>query len=182
MNNIIKSPVTKFLLLTFSLYGVWLVLFEMLIKPWGMLDKIITENISYFICLGLDILGHHAHFNIAHHIGETFIYIKPDTHPLIRVGASCNGLELLVLFTIFIICYPGKLTHKLWFIPIGLFLIHLSNIIRNLILTLMVLNQSSWFDLFHRYVFIFLIYGFIFYLWMKWANFQRQIAHETANS
>jgi hypothetical protein len=33
------------------------------------------------------------------------------------------------------------------------------------------INRSIYFELFHRYIFIFLIYGTIFILWMIWANY-----------
>lgn len=176
----LSNKLYKFLLLSVLSYGLWLFAYEFFIKPNGLLDHIITENISYLLCLGLDLLGYQPHFSIAENIGETFIFLSTSTFPLLRVGASCNGLELLVLFTIFIICYPGNFKAKLWFIPLGLLIIHGINLFRNFILTLMAVHKSSYFDLFHRYIFIFLVYGVIFLLWMWWAEKQGKIniSHE----
>jgi exosortase family protein XrtF len=176
----LNKKLVKFLLHSFLLYGVWLLSYEFLLKSNGQPDHIITENISYFICLGLDYLGFYPHFSIAEKLGETFIFLNTSTFPLIRVGASCNGLELLILFSIFIICYPSNFKSKLWFIPIGCVLIHVVNIMRNFILTLMAEAKSPYFDLFHRYIFIFLVYGIIFMLWMWWAAKQSklQATHE----
>lgn len=172
----LHNNLLKFLLLSAALYGSWLLCYEFLLKPWGQLDHIITENITYFICLGLDWLGYTPHYNIAKNISETYIYLGNIYTPVIRVGASCNGLELLVLFVIFIICYPSTRS-KIPFILFGLLLIHIVNIARNFILTLMTIHQSPYFDLFHRYIFIFLVYGVIFTLWLWWTNNQN---HATA--
>lgn len=171
----LNQKLLKFLFLSFLLYGVWLLSYEFILKPVGHLDHFITENISYFICLGLDLFGFTPHFSIAEKLGETFIFLNNSTFPLIRVGASCNGLELLVLFSIFIICYPGNFKSKLWFIPAGCLAIHTVNILRNFILTLMAEAKSPYFELFHRYVFIFLVYGIIFLLWMWWAGKQSKL-------
>jgi exosortase/archaeosortase family protein len=106
----------------------------------------------------------------ARKIGETYLFIVGTSKPLVRIGASCNGLEPLVLFAIFIIAYPGKTLHKLWFIPSGIVIIHLINIIRNYVLTLMVYFKMPSFDFFHRYVFVILVYLIIFGFWMLWVN------------
>ncbi|TAE87021.1 MAG: hypothetical protein EAY81_04715 [Bacteroidetes bacterium] len=168
----INKQLLRFLFLTGITYVLWLVTYEFFIKPSGFIDHLITENISYFICLFLDWLGYPSHYNIAQHVGETYIFLNQNTFPLIRVGASCNGLELLVLFSIFIVFFPGKITTKAWYIPLGLLVIHALNIFRNTMLTLMEIHQSIYFEFFHRYVFIFMVYGVIFLLWMWWVNHQ----------
>jgi len=170
----LNNKLVKFLLLTGSFYITWLISYEFIIKPWGFLDQVITENITYFICVGLENLNLHPHYNLAKNISETYIYLGNNPIPIIRVGASCNGLELLVLFSIFILCYPSKSKGKPAFIIIGLLLIHLVNMLRNFILTLMTITDSKYFDVFHRYIFIFMVYGVIFALWLWWANKQRK--------
>lgn len=169
----LSKNLLKFLILTFALYGGWLIVYEFFLKPSGRFDHLLTENITYLICRMLDLSGYQVHYSIANKIGETFIYLNSSTFPLIRVGASCNGLELLVLFTVFIICYPGRIARKLWFIPTGLVLIYFLNVLRNFLLTLMEIHHSPYFELFHRYVFIFMVYGAIFLLWMWWAGYQQ---------
>lgn len=170
---VVNKQLVKFLLITGTTYIVWLLAYEFLLKPSGKLDSYITENITYFICFGLDVLGVNAHYTLAKNISETYVYLGTSMIPIIRVGASCNGLELLVLFCIFTLFYPGKLGAKLLFIAGGLVLIHITNIFRNLVLTIMAINKSPYFDLFHRYIFIFLVYGVIFLLWIWWANKQQ---------
>ncbi|MEI6508503.1 MAG: exosortase family protein XrtF [Bacteroidota bacterium] len=165
-----EKQLIKFLLFSVGLYLVWFVLYEFWLKNDGHLDQLITENITIIISWMLKLTGYDVHYTQAHKLGETFIFLNPNIFPFLRVGASCNGLELFILFTIFIICYPGNAKVKLVYIIIGNIIIHLLNIFRNYILALMVLHQSTYFDLFHRYVFIFFVYGSIFILWMIWTN------------
>ncbi len=165
-----EKQLIRFLLLSIGIYAIWFLLFEFIIKPNGKLDHMITLNITQAICTLLNLSGYDTIYTIARKLGETYIYLNHQSIPVIRVGASCNGLELLALFTIFIVCYPGNWRYKIPFILIGNLSIHLLNIFRNYILTLMAIHKSQYFELFHRYVFVFVVYGFIFLLWMLWAD------------
>src|SRR5262245_17393599 len=35
------------------------------------------------------------------------------------VGSNCNAISLFILFSIFVIAYPGNQKAKIWFIPAG---------------------------------------------------------------
>ena len=166
----IKKSLLKFLLLISASYGLWFICYEYYLKPSGHLDHIITEYVTIGICHLLDISGYISHYTIALKHGETYIFVEPFVLPTVRVGASCNGLELLVLFSLFIICYPGQSMVKIPFVVFGNLLIHGINILRNYWLTLMTMQHSPFYDLFHRYIFIFMVYGAIFVLWILWTN------------
>lgn len=168
----------KFLVMAILTYGCWLLVYEFVLKKFGQPDHLVTENITYFICAILDKLGYNPHYNIAHKLGETYIFLAESTKPLIRVGASCNGLELIALYVIFIVCYPAKTRNKIAYIFIGVLFIHLLNIARNLLLTLMVIHQSVYFELFHRYIFIFMVYGAIFGMWLHFTQ-TKNLKHES---
>lgn len=155
---------------TLSLYLIWFGLYEFWLKPNGRLDHLLTENISIVVCYLLNLNDIGSYYTIGKKLGETYLFIGGNILPSVRIGSSCNGLEMLVIFSIFIACYPGNILLKIAYILGGITVIHGINILRNYILTLMTVNQSVYFELFHRYVFILLIYGFIFILWMWWAN------------
>jgi exosortase family protein XrtF len=166
-----EKQLIKFLITAVGLYLLWFGLYEFFLKPDGHLDQLVTENISIVINKMFQWTGYDTHFTQARKLGETNMYLSNDAFPFIRIGASCNGLELLVLFAIFIISYPGNKKHKFVFIILGLIGIHILNIFRNYWLSLFVLHKEmELFDLFHRYIFIFMVYGAIFLLWMLWVN------------
>ncbi len=165
-----SKALIKFIISTVGLYLIWFGLYEIWIKPNGRLDHLITENISIVTCYLLNLSDYQAYYTIGKKLGETYVFIGEEVLPVVRIGASCNGLEMLIIFSIFILCYPGNIFIKFLFMGGGILLIHAINIFRNYYLTLMAINRSSYFELFHRYIFIFLIYGVIFLLWMWWTN------------
>lgn len=166
----INNAFIRFIIGTVGCYLIWFGLYEFWLKPSGKLDHIITENISVITVKLLEWTGYDARYTIGKKLGETYVFIGEDILPTVRIGASCNGLEMLVIFAFFILWYPGNWWLKFVYVTGGLILIHGLNILRNYILTLLAIERSLYFELFHRYVFIFLIYGFIFLLWMWWAN------------
>jgi exosortase family protein XrtF len=91
------------------------------------------------------------------------------THGL-WIGDPCNGLTLFALFAIFIVAYPGPWKHKLWFIPVGITVIHFLNVMRITALCIIVMKRPEWLDFNHTYTFQLLMYGFIFGLWWIWIQ------------
>lgn len=86
------------------------------------------------------------------------------------VGDGCSGLELFLLFAGFILIMPGKPLHKLWFMPAGLLLILMLNIVRIISLVLIHHYRPSWLYFNHKYTFVVLVYSVVFLLWMFWVN------------
>lgn len=166
----LKQPIVKFLVLFSFLLGVFFMGYELYIKPNGALDHYLTEVVTLGIIKLLNLTHYEASYTIGKQLGSTYIFISPQLIPVVKVGASCNGLELLMLFTIFITAYPGKWEYKIPFILVGNLLIHSLNILRNYVLTLLAYYNSPYYDFFHRYVFIFFIYGSVFLLWLYWTN------------
>jgi exosortase family protein XrtF len=165
-----KNPVIRFIVYAVSLYLIWFGLYEFILKPNGKLDHLLTENISIVTCYLLNLSDYNSYYTIGNKLGETYIFFEDQILPTVRIGASCNGLEMLMIFCIFVICYPGRVLNKILFLFAGVFIIHTLNIIRNYFLTILTITQSPYFELFHRYIFILLIYGVIFLLWMLWAR------------
>lgn len=99
------------------------------------------------------------------------------------VGSNCNAISLFILFSIFIIAYPGNQKAKLWFIPAGIIAIHILNILRVIALVLIAnYFPPEFLNFNHTYTFTFLVYLFIFGLWLIWvnkfANAKNNNAHE----
>jgi exosortase/archaeosortase family protein len=96
------------------------------------------------------------------------VYVK-EISSLVKIVWSCSGLKQIFVFFCIIAFYPGSAKHKFWFIPLGILLIWILNVIR--ISTLIVLFESfpNHFDLFHelsKYVFYFIIFMF----WVFWEE------------
>jgi exosortase family protein XrtF len=164
------KPIVRFLLYTVGLYLLWFGSYEFYLKPAGQIDHLISENISIITCYLFNLSDNQCYYTIGKKMGETYLFFGDNVLPTVRIGSACNGLEMIMIFSIFILCYPGNIWIKLLYTAGGILLIHVLNIFRNYVLTLLTLNHSPYFELFHRYIFIFLIYGVIFLLWIGWTN------------
>lgn len=88
----------------------------------------------------------------------------------IYVADLCLGIAPMVIFTGFIASFGDNARNKYWFIPLGLFLIFLTNVARVLALVLVQVHSNSLFGLAHDYVYVLLTYGLIFLLVLWWMN------------
>jgi exosortase family protein XrtF len=86
------------------------------------------------------------------------------------IGEPCNGLKLFGVFSIFIIAFPGSLKTKLWYIPLGIIILHFINVIRIAILTIIQAYNPMILNFNHNVTFQVIIYSFIFLLWYFWTK------------
>lgn len=158
-----REPVAKFLLLGLVLYLSWIALYEWGIHPAGKLDNAIISNTIYLSTGILEKLGYVVEHNSARTMG-----IKGT--PGLFIGDSCNGISLFALYSIFLLAFPGKIVSKIIFIPAGIIIIHLLNVLRVVCLSLIEIHSYEWTEFNHTYTFTILIYIFIFVTWLVWIN------------
>jgi exosortase/archaeosortase family protein len=68
----------------------------------------------------------------------------------------------------------GDWKKKLWFIPLGIALCYVINIVRITAITLIVREHQDLFHLFHDFIFKYLYYGIIFLMWVFWEEVLRK--------
>ena len=78
------------------------------------------------------------------------------------IGEPCNGVKIFGLFTLFILAFPGSWKKKLWFIPLGIFIVHTANAIRIALLTIMSAENPKALDFNHNITFQVIVYGLNF--------------------
>jgi exosortase/archaeosortase family protein len=89
-----------------------------------------------------------------------------NTQKVIGIYQACDGLELMVLYAGFIICFSGNWIRKLLFIVLGIFGLFLINIVRSGVLGIISLQFPIHFEFAHKYFFNLIVYGVTFLLWM----------------
>ena len=97
----------------------------------------------------------------------TKILDYPYSHG-VWIGEPCNGIKVFGLFTIFIIAFKGKLIIKLWFIPMGIIILHYLNVIRVALLTYISATNPYILDFNHNITFQIIIYLSMLGLWYWW--------------
>lgn len=94
-----------------------------------------------------------------------------DGTPGIFVADHCIGLAPMVVFTFLVLFFTGKVQNKLWFIPLGNFLILLINSLRVAGLAYTAAHYSAgFFEINHSLIYVVLTYGMIFLLVGWWMN------------
>jgi exosortase family protein XrtF len=150
------------------------------LHPNGFIDSLVIDNLinsGEFIVNALD-------YTLIPEIdptGEMRTLGIDGTHGL-WIGDPCNGITLFALFTGFVIAYPGPVKRKIWFIPLGLFAIHIVNILRIVALAFITLYAPSYLEFNHTYTFTIIVYSFVFFLWMLWANKFSKPEEPTSNN
>lgn len=164
----IKQPKLKFILLGGGFYLLWLLLYHLVVKEYTEWDYWLNYNIVYLSQQFFDWFGVATYIDIeSNHVA----LIKDfSLHKGVWVGDNCNGFKLFSIFSIFLIAFPGNLRSKFWFIPVGLVVIHLANIIRVMALLLINDYNPAYLDFNHNYTFTIFVYGIIFLLWMVWIK------------
>jgi exosortase family protein XrtF len=160
-------PVLRFLITAIALYLLWFIIDLYLVKPYTSLDRFLSLQLVYASAFVLSIFGYIPVLTVA--TEEVVIDVEGSTGMGVWVGEPCNGLALFSLFAIFIIAYPGKWKHKAWYLPFGIIAIHLINIVRVSILTLIAKDHAAYLDINHNYTFTIIVYSFVFILWYWWA-------------
>lgn len=93
----------------------------------------------------------------------------------IAINEGCAGLKQFLQVALLFLIYPGPWKHKLWFIPLGILLMHATNLFRIVGLAEVLHQWPQYWDFSHDYVFRPLFYVVIFAMWVVWEEkFARQ--------
>ena len=151
-----------FILKGLALYLLWFLIYDNWLLKDGLVDHLLIDHLVNSSETVLKLFGYDT-FKYAESVGVD------GTHGVL-IGIPCNGMNLFALFTGFILIFPGKIKHKLFFIPAGLLVIHILNIIRLAGLAMIVVYYPKSLEFNHKYTFTFIIYAVVFLMWVIWIK------------
>lgn len=163
-----NTTLVRFLVTAIILYVGWTALYELWIHPDRRIELRIVESISFWGTYALEMMGYDL--ITSEFMNEHYRTMGIDGTHGVYISDSCAGLSLMALFAGFIIAYPGDWKAKIIFIPIGVFSIHIINILRIIGLMILAKHAPGLLDFNHHYTFTFIVYAFIFSLWVVWVN------------
>ncbi|MEM7163238.1 MAG: archaeosortase/exosortase family protein [Bacteroidota bacterium] len=163
-----NQPFLRFIVVALILFILWFTTLEFWISSNTDINRFLIENLIDLSSFTLESLG----FDLIPEppANELIRTIGIDGTTGVWVGDPCNGLEIMAIFSIFMLAIPGPIKHKIWFIPSGLLAIHLLNSIRVSALAYIVSIDYSYLDFNHDYVFKVIVFSLIFLLWMLWVK------------
>ncbi len=169
----IKKPEFKFLVLFIPLIIFWFFFYHYLYKIDEILglqfdsltefSKLLSSQSNFILSI--------FNFNTSTEIHEEIVVTKILDYPFshgVWIGEPCNGVKIFGLFTIFIISFNGSWTNKLWYIPLGILILHLFNIVRISILTYISAVDPFILDFNHNITFQLITYSAMLGLWYLW--------------
>lgn len=155
----------RFILVAAAMYLAWFFGYEQWLAHDGRLDTVLCNQIASASVAVLRAVGFAATLDATH---ANLVLMAGE--PSVVVGPPCNGLVLYALFAGFVLAFPGPWGRKAWFIPAGILLIWLLNVVRVAALAVNHHYSHATVDFNHHYTFTFVVYACIFGLWMLWAR------------
>lgn len=92
--------------------------------------------------------------------------IRFDSGSGISIAWSCTAIKQSFIWICIMLTTPKGWRHKIWFIPFGLVVIYVFNILRISAIALLIEYHPDWFDILHDYVFKYIFYIVLFLLWV----------------
>ena len=165
--NFKPNAFIKFLITAGILYLLLFLIHQFVIKRYTLYDQKFIGSIISATDVVLQLIGYKT-FTVLQDRDMQVVGI--DGSNGVWVGSNCNAISLFILFSAFILAYPGNQKAKFWFIPAGIVTIHILNILRVTALAVIANSYPQYLNFNHTYTFTFLVYLFIFWLWILWVN------------
>ncbi|MES2240991.1 MAG: hypothetical protein V4497_12110 [Bacteroidota bacterium] len=174
------SAVRFFLLRILLLSILWKCLYVFLLSEPKALDEPLTEKVGQHSAWVLNQLYQSNQFYakslVTKNQFEGQVQIIKGSHIyfgeslVMCIGDACNGLELFVLYVVFLIALPASFKRKVIFIVGGLMIIHIVNIFRCVGLVAFLIYYDKYFNIAHHYIFKMMVYMVIFFLWVWFSK------------
>jgi len=110
--------------------------------------------------------------NISLSVWDRTMYFENGNQ--ITINGSCAGDKQILQFMLLLMIYPGLWKHKLWYIPLGMVIVHFTNILRIVLLSLVLIHKPDWWDFAHDTVLRAMFYVVILVLWIIWVELINQ--------
>jgi len=104
-------------------------------------------------------------------IEETQMRFSTEGNIWISIVWGCLGLKQMTIYACIILFYWGPFLKKLWYIPLGCFILTVYNVIRVAVTVLLTDGNPERFDSLHDGILRYIYYTIVFLLWVVWAEF-----------
>ncbi|MDR2205117.1 MAG: exosortase family protein XrtF [Flavobacteriaceae bacterium] len=129
-----------------------------------VLSKWVLEQVIWL----LNVLGHDSKIVYQPEYQTGWIFVDGDYRS--RMVEGCNAVSVIILFLAFIFAfYKGKKTFV--FAIVGLFILHIMNVLRIAGLNIVFTDYPQYSKTAHNYFFPAAIYGSVVLLWLIWIKF-----------
>jgi exosortase family protein XrtF len=146
------------------LYGFYVTSFE---PQADSITVIVTRQVAAI----LNLITHGVSMRI--HQTKPMVVLS-HTSPVLGVFEGCNGINVMIVFFSFLVAFGSLHKRLLWFLPLGLLAIYISNLLRIILLFFVAKYHPHQLYFAHKYFFTAFIYLLIFVLWFWWIKITRK--------
>ena len=114
-------------------------------------------------------LKHLTSYDFTYLLYKREIWYMPG-NGYVAVHYGCSGLKQFLQWIVLMTFFPGPWKKKLWFIPLGLVVIHLVNIFRITGLSVVVIYWPQDWKFIHDYIYRPFFYVVMFAMWVWWVE------------
>ncbi len=93
-----------------------------------------------------------------------------DNQGYMSINRSCSGMKQIMQFVILMLFFPGPWKKKLWFLPMGALVVHLTNLFRITSLSIVLTTVPEQWKFSHDYILRPFFYVVIFLMWVWWVE------------
>ena len=96
-----------------------------------------------------------------------------ENNRFVEISSGCSGLKPTLQLIVLFVFFPGPVKKKIWYIPMGIVILHLINIFRIISLAIIIMEYPRIWIFAHDWVFRPFFYIAIFVLWWIWNDIIR---------
>lgn len=160
-------PALLFLGKFLALYFVGNILYGLYVESYDQQADGITRSVTAQTSWLLNLLGYETQYGDVP--GVPKIAMSESGEVALNVYEGCNGINVMIVFVGFLFAFGGPGKALAVFLPAGLLIIHLFNLIRIALLFVLAINDSRQFYYYHKYFFTATLYVVVFTLWALWV-------------
>jgi exosortase family protein XrtF len=169
VKNIITEfrPTIFFLLKFLGIFLIGNLLYGWFVTSWLPQADPLTVWASDQSAWVLNLVG--SPVSVHEYAGKSHVYLQVNKKAILTVFEGCNGVNVVIVFFSFLLAFGPYTKSLIWFSLLGLFVIHLSNVARIVLLFFVTQHFPDQLFFVHKYLFTAFIYLFVFLLWIWWV-------------
>ena len=142
-------------------YIVWQVVYDLVIYPDGRLDQFLAVSVAILAKNALALFGWDIN------VWDRLLVI--DGYRGVEVLNGCNALNLMALYSGFIISFQGPNKKRIIYLLSGIGIIFILNVIRIMAFSLATVYFQPHWDTFHEFSSFIFFYPVILGIWYQWT-------------
>ena len=162
------KPTIFFLVKFIGIYVVTNLLYGIFVTAYNPKPDPVTRMVSEHTSGALQVLGWQT--ETRDDINKPTTQLICDGKSVLAIFEGCNGINVMIIFVAFLIAFGPLNRALLWFIPVGLIILHVMNLVRIGLLFYVSLFIPRFMYFTHKYLFTDVLYVVVFLLWVAWVK------------